>query len=92
MADTSKRRVTNVELLYELEHMKSDLADTCKRVKDLHGIVVGNASPEKGLVTRVVLLESFSGALKRLVWLAVGAGVTSAVGFVVMVARLILQQ
>jgi len=67
---------TNKELLILLG---TDVGELKGTVEDIHKAIFGNSNPEKGLLVRVWDLERFHKAIRRIMWIAVGAAVTSVV-------------
>lgn len=65
---------TNEELKLMLVHQGGLL-------EDLHVVVLGNSDPEEGLAFRVAFLEKFQNAIRRAVWIIVGALLTGGVAY-----------
>ena len=69
----TKKRVTNAELDIKLDYIKA-------KVDAVHKCVFGNGNPQRGMATRLLFVEQFQAGIKRVMWIAVGAAVVSAVG------------
>jgi len=67
---------TNKELLTNLTNSVLELKDV---MDEIHTAIFGNSNPEKGLLIRVRDLEVFHKVVRRVMWIAVGAAVTSIV-------------
>ena len=69
-------RVTNAELSVKLDDIKG-------KVDAMHECIYGNGDPRQGMATRLSLVEQFQGDIKGLMWIAVGAATTSAIGLII---------
>lgn len=71
-----KKRVLNYEIKDMLEPMG-------EKVGDIHELLHGNSNPKKGMIYRLLKVEDFVGAVKRVAWIAVGALVAGGIGYFV---------
>ena len=69
------KRVTNAELSVTLEHIK-------EKVDATHECVYGNGNPKEGMATRLIQVEDFQRALKRVLWIAATALIISGIALI----------
>lgn len=82
--DKELREMTNKELLIRAEGdrklMRKDIEESKKKIDEMHEVIYGNGNVASGMSHRLIVVEQFHGAIRRVVWIAVGAAVVSGVG------------
>lgn len=71
--------VTNTQLLQKVDIIIGDVAHIKETTDDMHECIYGNGTPDKGLNTRVKVLEVMAERVEKLIWLFAAAIVSSAV-------------
>ncbi len=66
-------------------HILDAIEKVEKKVDTIHECIYGNGKPAEGMATRLSLVEAFVKRAEKLMWIAVGAAVTSGIGLVITV-------
>lgn len=79
--------VSNDVLAAQMANIAEDMAEIKQMIVKNHAALYGNGSSEKGLCSRLGVVETVTSRLEKALWLIVSASLTATVGAIVALVR-----